>query len=293
MAADFGRFEVRGMESEVSAERARQVLEVLTAGGSMDHINTSLALRLMPLAEELGETSLVERLLDHAMQVASTDEERGWARFEGLKHVQANLESFLALAESTETMEGAQALTAAVHHYIALVYLSEGQLDEARATAQRALRLRTVIDDLEGMSYGMALLMTIAKRQHDEDTAIAVGTERLELLKRLKDEEGQMEAIADLAHCQATIGEFGAAQELFTQSLELAQALESLSGQLVARWGLADIAEIQQDYETAMLMLSDALHEFLAVNIPAPAPLRQRIHDLTELQNTPQDDGAV
>ena len=293
MAADFGRFEVRGMESEVSAERARQVLEVLTAGGSMDHINTSLALRLMPLAEELGETSLVERLLDHAMQVASTDEERGWARFEGLKHVKANLESFLTLAESTETMEGAQALTAAVHHYIALVYLSEGQLDEARATAQRALRLRTVIDDLEGMSYGMALLMTIAKRQHDEDTAIAVGTERLELLKRLKDEEGQMEAIADLAHCQATIGEFGAAQELFTQSLEHAQALESLSGQLVARWGLADIAEIQQDYETAMLMLSDALHEFLAVNIPAPAPLRQRIHDLTELQNTPQDDGAV
>jgi tetratricopeptide (TPR) repeat protein len=293
MAADFGRFEVQSMESEVSPERARQVLEVLTAGGSMDHINTSLALRLMPLAEELGETALVERLLDHAMQVASTDEERGWARFEGLKHVQANLESFLALAESTETMEGAQALTAAVHHYIALVHLSEGQLDEARATAQRALRLRTVIDDLEGMSYGMALLMTIAKRQHDEDTAIAVGTERLELLKRLKDEEGQMEAIADLAHCQATIGEFGAAQELFTQSLEHAQALESLSGQLVARWGLADIAEIQQDYETAMLMLSEALHEFLAVNIPAPAPLRQRIHDLTELQNTPQDEGAV
>jgi tetratricopeptide (TPR) repeat protein len=293
MAADFGRFEVECMESEVSPERARQVLEVLTAGGSMDHINTSLALRLMPLAEELGETALVERLLDHAMQVASTDEERGWARFEGLKHVQANLESFLALAESTETMEGAQALTAAVHHYIALVHLSEGQLDEARATAQRALRLRTVIDDLEGMSYGMALLMTIAKRQHDEDTAIAVGTERLELLKRLKDEEGQMEAIADLAHCQATIGEFGAAQELFTQSLEHAQALESLSGQLVARWGLADIAEIQQDYETAMLMLSEALHEFLAVNIPAPAPLRQRIHDLTELQNAPQDEGAV
>ncbi|MDA0925941.1 MAG: hypothetical protein O3C36_04790 [archaeon] len=281
------------MNGEVSPERARQILEVLTSGGSMDHINTSLALRLMPLAEDVGEAELVERLLDHATSVATNDEERGWARFEGLKRMNAKVDSFLALAEETEGMEGVQSLTAAVQHYVALVQMSEGHLDEARATAQRALRLRTAVEDFQGMAYGMALLMSIAKRQHDEDTAIAIGTERLELLTKLKDEEGQMEAIADLAHCQATIGEFGAAQDLFNQSLERAQDLGSLSGQLVARWGLADIAEIQQDYETAMLVLSDSLHEFLAVDIPAPAQLRQRIHDLTELRNTPGDEGSA
>ena len=281
------------MNGEVSPERARQILEVLTSGGSMDHINTSLALRLMPLAEDVGEAELVERLLDHATSVATNDEERGWARFEGLKRMNAKVDSFLALAEETEGMEGVQSLTAAVQHYVALVQMSEGHLDEARATAQRALRLRTAVEDFQGMAYGMALLMSIAKRQHDEDTAIAIGTERLELLTKLKDEVGQMEAIADLAHCQATIGEFGAAQDLFNQSLERAQDLGSLSGQLVARWGLADIAEIQQDYETAMLVLSDSLHEFLAVDIPAPAQLRQRIHDLTELRNTPADEGSA
>ena len=110
----------------------------------------------------------------------------------------------------------------------------------------------------------------------------------------MKDEAGQMEALADLAHCQATIGEFGAARDLFERSLDLAKGLESLSGQLVARWGLADLAEIEQDYEAAMLVLSDALHEFIAANNPAPTPLRQRIQDLTELRNqpggTPSDD---
>lgn len=276
------------MDTDMSPEMAGQVLRMLTDGGSMDNINTSLALRLIPLAQEVGNQELVEQLLEHASKIATDDEERGWAKFEALKVMEASVESYLRLAEDAEAMEGAQALTAAVNHYIALLYLAEGQLDEARATAQHALRLRQTIDDDEGRSYGMALLMTIAKRQHDEATAIAVGTERLELLMVLKDEEGQMEALADLAHCQATIGEFSTAQDLFTQSLERAQQLGSLSGQLVARWGLADLAEIREDFETAMLVLSDSLHEFIAEDAAAPPQLRQRISDLTDLKNQPQ-----
>jgi hypothetical protein len=68
--------------------------------------------------------------------------------------------------------------------------------------------------------------------------------------------------------------------------------LGSLSGQLVSRWGLADIAEIQQDYETAMVVLSDALHEFMAQSVTAPAVLRQRIQDLTQLKNEPPAEGG-
>ena len=276
------------MDTEVSPQLAAQVLGMLTNGGSMDHINTSLALHLISLAQELGEQDLVEQLLEHASEVAKTDEERGWAKFEALKVMEAGLESYLRLAEEAEQTEGAQGLTAAVNHYVALLYMADGRLDEARATAQHALRLRHQLEDKEGLSYGMALLMTVAKRQHDEETAIAVGTERLELLMTLRDEEGQMEALADLAHCQATIGEFTVAQDLFERSLEQAKALASLSGQLVARWGLADLAEIREDYQTAMLVLSDALHEFIAVDLPAPAQLRQRISDLTELKGQPQ-----
>ncbi len=280
------------MDTELSPEMASQVLRMLTGGGSLDSINTPLALRLIPLAQELEDDDLVEQLLNHASKVASTDEERGWARFEALKVVDASLESYTRLAEEAEAIEGAQSLTAAVHHYVALMYLADGRLDEARATAQRALQLRQVIEDKQGMSYGMALLMNIAKRQHDEHTAISVGTERLELLIALKDEAGQMKALADLAHCQATIGEFGAARDLFNRSLDHAKNLESLSGQLVARWGLADLAEIEQDYESAMLVLSDSLHEFIAQNATAPTPLRQRLKDLTELQNQPRGEQA-
>ena len=117
------------------------------------------------------------------------------------------------MAEDAESIEDGQALNAAVHHYVALLYLANQQLDEARATAQHALRLRQSLDDKEGLSYGMALLMTVAKRQHDEDTAIAVGTERLELLISMKDDVGTNGSAGRPRHCQATIGEFGAARE--------------------------------------------------------------------------------
>ncbi len=76
------------MDADMSPEMAAQVLSMLTGGASMDHINTSLALRLIPLAQELEDDELVERLLDHASSVAASDEERGWARFEALKIVE-------------------------------------------------------------------------------------------------------------------------------------------------------------------------------------------------------------
>ena len=109
------------MVNELSPERARQVLDMLTHGGAMDGINTSLALRLIPLASELGDDELVNRLLDHASDVAEDDIERGWARFEGMKILKASAKNMLVLAESAETMDLGNQLAAAVHHHVALL----------------------------------------------------------------------------------------------------------------------------------------------------------------------------
>ena len=54
------------MSGEVTAEQARRILDMLTAGGAMDDINTALALRLAPLALELEDNELAEQLLHHA-----------------------------------------------------------------------------------------------------------------------------------------------------------------------------------------------------------------------------------
>ena len=276
------------MSGEVTAEQARRILDMLTAGGAMDDINTALALRLVPLALELEDNELAEQLLHHAKTNASDDLERGWADFENYKHTQMDIDAFAELGAQSELLEEGTALAAAISHHVALLHLSQEEYEEAHTFASRSLRLRESIDDLNGIAYGLALLETCSKKLSDHDNALVHGTRRIELAMQMKDEEAQIEAMADLAHTQATIGNFAAAKDLYEQSLTLSVELEDLSGQLVARWGLADIAEIAEDYETAMLQLSDCLHSFLNVGLPSPVAVRQRIEDLANFNSTNQ-----
>ncbi|NCG01573.1 MAG: hypothetical protein GWP25_07265 [Euryarchaeota archaeon] len=276
------------MSGEVTAEQARRILDMLTAGGAMDDINTALALRLAPLALELEDNELAEQLLHHAKINASDDLDRGWADFENYKHTQKDIDAFAELGAQSELLEEGTALAAAISHHVALLHLSQEEYEEAHTFASRSLRLRESIDDLNGIAYGLALLETCSKKLNDHDNALVHGTRRIELAMQMKDEEAQIEAMADLAHTQATIGNFAAAKDLYEQSLNLSVELEDLSGQLVARWGLADIAEIAEDYETAMLQLSDCLHSFLNVGLPSPVAVRQRIEDLANFNSTNQ-----
>ena len=274
------------MTGEVSPEQAERILAMLTEGKSMDNVNTTLALRLIPLAEEIGKAELVKRLLEHAHKVAEDDVERGWVDFEKYKLSNHEPEKFAELSARTELLENGKHLSAAILHHLGLIYLSQENYTDCETFVNRSLRLREELEDESGLIYGLAVLEAACKRQNEHEQALAHGTRRLELLMKNNDLEGQMEAMSDIAHTQATVGAFDAATDLYNQSLELANQLEDMSGQLVARWGLCDICEIQGDYESAMIHLSDCLHAFIAMGLPAPLQVRERLDALTNLNNS-------
>lgn len=274
------------MTGEVSPEQAERILAMLTEGKSMDNVNTTLALRLIPLADEIGKAELVERLLEHAHKVAEDDVERGWVDFEKYKLSNHEPEKFAELSARTELLENGKHLSAAILHHLGLIYLSQENYTDCETFINRSLRLREELEDESGLIYGLAVLEAACKRQNEHEQALAHGTRRLELLMKNNDLEGQMEAMSDIAHTQATVGAFDAATDLYKQSLELANQLEDMSGQLVARWGLCDICEIQGDYESAMIHLSDCLHGFIAMGLPAPLQVRERLDALTNLNNS-------
>ena len=278
------------MNGEVSVEQAEKIIAMLTEGGAIENVNAPLALRLIPLAEELGNTELVERLLKHAESSAVDELESGWVKFETLRNSGSSVDEFVELAAITEKMSEGKPLAAAVLHHVGLLYLSAERYHDCKVFTTRSMRLREQIEDQAGLVYSLAVLEACDKRQNQHDSALTYGTRRLEILTKLGDQEGLMESMADVAHTQATLGSLDAALDLYNQSLELSNDLNDVSGQFVARWGLADIAEIQGDYQTAMLHLSDCLHSFIAFGLPAPNQIRERLDALTKLSGPSEEE---
>lgn len=273
------------MNGEVSAQQAKKIVSMLTDGRAIENVNAPLALRLIPLAEELGDLELIERLLDHAEKVSVDELESGWVAFEQLKIVDSSQDKFVELAANSEKLENGGSLAAAVLHHIGLMCLSHEHYDDCKVFITRSMRIREKSSDNSGLVYSLAVLEACDKRQNNLDSALVHGTRRLELLTNSDDLEGQMEALSDLAHTQASLGTFDAAIDLYTQSLELSNDLEDVSGQFVARWGLADLCEIQSDYRAAMIHLSDCLHSFIAFGLQPPVQIRERLEALTNLEN--------
>ena len=90
-----------------------------------------------------------------------------------------------------------------------------------------------------------------------------------------------MEALADLAHSHSTLGELDQAQAMLIESLALATELQELSGILVSRWGLADLAEISNQPDEAMVQLSEVMTVFMEAGEVVPEPVRERVSKLT------------
>ena len=110
------------MNGEVTAQQAKKIISMLTDGGAIDNVNAPLALRLIPLAEELDDLELVERLLEHAEKVSEDELESGWVEFEQLKIVDSQQEKFVELAAKSEKINGGEALAAAVLH-LSLIHI--------------------------------------------------------------------------------------------------------------------------------------------------------------------------
>jgi len=265
---------------EVSSDKAELLLEMFAKDGG-EGLNTSLAIALSQIAGELGKTDLVLPLLEHALKVSQDDEETNWCRFEIMKVSETDNDDLMELALEAEGCEQ-QRLAAAIFHHLALVQLAD-DAKAAEASANRAMRLRIELEDSTGIIYGHALLAAIAKSQQDWEEAQSHLRKRLDLIAE-EERVQRMEAMADLAHAHATVGELEEAQNLMIDSLAIAEEIESLDGILVARWGLADLAEISENPEEAMVQLSDIMTSFMSFNTEVPAIVLKRLNMLTSSQ---------
>ena len=153
------------MTEEISPEKAKEIVDMLTGGGSIEAINTSLALGILPLVESIGDHQLLDRLVEHAQKVAEDDIEKGWARFEFLKRNSGSIDDIAELAYHAESLENGAPLAAAVLHHHALMLLSIDDTESAQTSVRRSLTLRESIEDKEGID----LLLSRRGREASRD----------------------------------------------------------------------------------------------------------------------------
>ena len=130
------------------------------------------------------------------------------------------------------------------------------------------------------MIYGHALLAHIAKMNDDFEQSQIHLQKRLDIIPETEKFE-RMEALADLAHSHSSLGELEQSQAMLIESLSIANELQELSGVLVARWGLADLAEISNQPDEAMVQLSEIMTVFMEAGEVVPKAVRDRISKLT------------
>ena len=154
----------KSMNGEVSPEQAQKIIDMLTEGGAIDNVNAPLALRLIPLAEELENHDLVGRLLVHAESVAADELETGWVSFEKLRFDNASIDNFVELAAMAENISDGSPLAAAVLHHVGLLYLSAEDYDNCKMFTTRSMRVREQVEDQAGLVYSLAVLEACEKR---------------------------------------------------------------------------------------------------------------------------------
>ena len=265
--------------AEISEHAAREILDIFAKDGELGAINTSLSLHLHELAGRLGRHELQDKLMAHAQKAAQDDEERGWVEFEIHRQGSPDKESLIGLSLAAEKAEHNK-LAAAIMHHIGLMALASSDIEEAGTFADRSMRLRESVGDSDGMAYGHALLSHIAKAKEDWDAAEMHCHKRMELVG--DDVQARLETMQDIAHIKATIGELEQSLAMMQESLDLAQQIGDLDGILVARWGLADLAEISNQPDEALVQLSGAMTSLMEEGMPAPDFLKERIEKLID-----------
>ena len=103
---------------------------------------------------------------------------------------------------------------------------------------------------------------------------------RLMLARATHNHGDEMTALADIAHHLSQNGEFEDAVSMLQQSLDIARELNDEVGLIVAHWGLADIAHLQEDQEEEVLQLSQVVAAHLMAGLNLPKGLKERLEDL-------------
>lgn len=291
----------------MSTAQASEMLDLLMSHkDSFSSFDAQALVNLADAAESMGRSEDAEYLLG---QISKEESQNGWVGLATAKRtMHKNLEKSMEIVNDiisrceeeissagdldANSEEGTQAehlnansvLHAAALNLRGQIEADSGNPAAAKETWSLSIAIKGEFGDIIGQANGHHNLLQLAKQQDDLEEALLHANRVLEFVQKAEDVPWQAHALADLAHLTACNEEFDLADLHYRSSLELAEEIDDLSAQVIAHWGIADLALIRGDGESALTAYGQALAAHMKLDIPAPEALLQRINAITEQQ---------
>ncbi len=288
--------------TEMSHTQASELLDLLLSHtDAISGFDVQALVNLADAAESMGRSEDAEFLLSN---ISEKESKYGWVGLATAKRYlhknpQKAMDIISGIIESTEEKINGNSngkgdvtssdtamllLQAAALNLRGQLEADSGAPDAARESWALSLAIKAGYGDLFGQANGHHNLLQLAKQQDNLEDALAHATRVVELVADAEDSAWQAHALADLAHLTACDENFDQADLHYRSSLELAEENDDLAAQIVAHWGIADLALIRGDGESALTAYGQALAAHMKLDVPAPEALLQRINALTESQ---------
>ncbi len=180
-----------------------------------------------------------------------------------------------------------EAETASICHYLAGIYASRGDVDDAIALYQQSLELKEKIGDVQGKAASLHNLAGIYASRGDVDDAIALYQQSLDLNERIGDVQGKAASLHNLADIYASRGDVEDAIALFQQSLELKEKIGDVQGKAASLCMLGQLlADEKQDFTTALEYLQESFEIFEHLKSPTAQTAKEIIDRIQTAQRT-------
>jgi DNA-binding SARP family transcriptional activator/tetratricopeptide (TPR) repeat protein len=156
-----------------------------------------------------------------------------------------------------------------------------GDYDDALHYLMRSMAHLRAIDDLASQaSVDLAISTVYRSRSElpagdamsDISVALTHASKALEWCSAVGDKTGQARALADLSNHYLALGELATAKDLCARALELNVEIGHMTGQVDALDTMGRILLTLDDYDQAILCLSDALNTCSQAGIPVRPP---------------------
>jgi len=139
------------------------------------------------------------------------------------------------------------------------IYLTRGDLDEAKKILQKALEIEEKLGRLEGMAIQYGNLGLIHETRGDLDKAEQMHNKSLEISEQLGRLEGMANQYSNLGLTYVTRGDLNKAEHVFRRSLEIAQKLCLAEVMAVVYGNLGFLHRLRGDFDKAEQMHLKAL----------------------------------